>query len=179
MILCQNCGFNNPQGVSFCSSCGQPLPLSQPTYGYQPPYGGQPPYGYQPPYGGQPPYWNQPYYGGQPPYGGQGYISHNPPKSHTVAMILCFFFGVLGVHRFYMGKIVTGILMLVTYGGFGIWMFVDMIIFIFSNFNDGDGRPLEDKNNVVVIIFGILYLFYYLMIAFFIFIIVSALLSSI
>ena len=41
------------------------------------------------------------------------------PKSRLVALLLCFFLGPLGVHRFYVGKIGTGILMLLTLGGAG------------------------------------------------------------
>jgi len=41
-------------------------------------------------------------------------------KGFVPALLLCFFFGVLGVHRFYVGKIGTGLLMIVTFGGLGI-----------------------------------------------------------
>jgi Tfp pilus assembly protein PilE len=75
-------------------------------------------------------------------------------------MVLCFFLGGLGIHRFYMGKIVTGVLMLVTLGGLGIWSIIDMIIFIFSNFNDGKGRPLVDKNKSLVTVFAIIYILF-------------------
>ncbi len=39
-------------------------------------------------------------------------------KDYVVTVLLCFFLGVLGVHRFYVGKIGTGILMLFTFGRF-------------------------------------------------------------
>lgn len=48
-------------------------------------------------------------------------------KNKTTAILLCFFFGGLGVHRFYLGKIGTGLLMLFTFGGFGIWTIIDFI----------------------------------------------------
>lgn len=51
-------------------------------------------------------------------------------KNKIVAILLCFFFGGLGVHRFYLGKIGTGILMLITLGGLGIWALIDFIILI-------------------------------------------------
>lgn len=70
-------------------------------------------------------------------------LSH---KGFVPAILLCFFFGPLGVHRFYVGKIGTGILMLLTLGGFGIWALVDMIIIITGNFRDGDGRLIKAQN---------------------------------
>jgi TM2 domain-containing membrane protein YozV len=77
-------------------------------------------------------------------------------KSHTVAMLLCFFFGGLGVHRFYMGKIITGILMLLTGGGLGIWLLIDFIILVFGNFHDSNGYPLYGKNKSLSLILFVL-----------------------
>lgn len=62
------------------------------------------------------------------------------PKSRLVALLLCFFLGALGIHRFYVGKIGTGILMLITLGLFGIWTFIDLIIIIVGAFKDKEGR---------------------------------------
>ena len=46
------------------------------------------------------------------------------PVDYTVAWILLTFFGLFGIHRFYMGKVVTGIVYLLTGGLFGIgWLF--------------------------------------------------------
>lgn len=67
----------------------------------------------------------------------------NSDKSNTVALLLCFFIGILGVHRFYVGKIGTGVLQLVTLGGLGIWALVDMIMIIMQKFTDSDGNTLK------------------------------------
>lgn len=67
----------------------------------------------------------------------EGIIS---PKPRLVALLLCFFLGALGVHRFYLGKIGTGILMLCTFGGFGIWIVIDLILIATGSFRDKEGR---------------------------------------
>ena len=64
-------------------------------------------------------------------------------KSNTAALLLCFFLGVLGVHRFYVGKIGTGILQLVTLGGLGIWALIDFIMIVMQKFTDGEGNTLK------------------------------------
>lgn len=61
------------------------------------------------------------------------------PKSRLAAFLLCAFVGVFGVHRFYVGKIGTGILMLVTLGGLGIWSLIDLILICVGSFRDKDG----------------------------------------
>lgn len=64
-------------------------------------------------------------------------------KSNVVALLLCFFIGILGVHRFYVGKIGTGVLHLVTLGVFGIWTLIDLIMIILQKFTDGEGNTLR------------------------------------
>jgi hypothetical protein len=64
------------------------------------------------------------------------------PKSRLAALLLCFFVGLFGIHRFYVGKIGTGILQLVTLGGLGIWTFIDFILIIVGSFKDKQGRPI-------------------------------------
>jgi TM2 domain-containing membrane protein YozV len=60
-------------------------------------------------------------------------------KDFAVTLLLCFFVGFLGVHRFYVGKIGTGLLQLFTFGGFGIWAFIDFIMVALGRFTDSDG----------------------------------------
>lgn len=64
-------------------------------------------------------------------------------KGFVPTLLLCFFLGVLGVHRFYVGKIGTGILMLLTFGGFGIWSLIDFIIIVCGNFKDKKGLLIK------------------------------------
>lgn len=66
-------------------------------------------------------------------------------KSKTPAILLCFFLGFLGFHRFYVGKILTGILMLVTLGGLGIWQLIDLITIILGAFKDKEGLTLKHQ----------------------------------
>ncbi len=65
------------------------------------------------------------------------------PKNRWVAFVLCFFVGVLGIHRFYVGKIGTGVLQLVTLGALGVWALIDVIMILVGNFTDKDGKVLK------------------------------------
>lgn len=56
-----------------------------------------------------------------------------------------YIFGGIGVHRFYAGKIGTGILQLITLGGCGIWTLVDLIMIIIGNFTDKDGNKITNN----------------------------------
>jgi TM2 domain-containing membrane protein YozV len=70
--------------------------------------------------------------------------SYLSTKSRLVAALLCGFLGTFGVHRFYVGKIGTGILMLATFGGFGIWYLFDLIMVVMGSFRDAEGRLVRE-----------------------------------
>ncbi|CCY17461.1 putative uncharacterized protein [Eubacterium sp. CAG:786] len=64
---------------------------------------------------------------------GGGAVYLGRPKNKWVALILCFFLGVFGVHRFYEGKIGTGLIWLFTGGLFGVGVLIDFIILLFKH----------------------------------------------
>jgi TM2 domain-containing membrane protein YozV len=55
-------------------------------------------------------------------------------KRKLPAFLLCFFLGCFGAHRFYVGKIGTGILQLLTLGGLSFWAFIDLLMIIDDDF---------------------------------------------
>jgi hypothetical protein len=63
-------------------------------------------------------------------------------KDWLTTLLLCFFLGFLGVHRFYTGHTAIGVVQLLTLGGCGIWTLIDFIIIIVGNFKDAQGRLL-------------------------------------
>jgi len=64
-------------------------------------------------------------------------------KEFLPTFLLCFFFGGLGIHRFYVGKIGTGVLMILTLGGLGLWIIIDLIMILIGSFRDIDGRIVK------------------------------------
>ena len=66
-------------------------------------------------------------------------------KNWLATLLLCFFLGGIGVHRFYVGKVGTGILQLITLGGCGIWTLIDLIMIITGSFTDKDGNKITNS----------------------------------
>lgn len=73
--------------------------------------------------------------------------SYKEPKDDRwlITLLLCWFLGFFGIHRFYTGHTVIGIIQLLTVGGCGIWTLIDFIMIIIGNFKDAQGNPI--KNN--------------------------------
>lgn len=66
------------------------------------------------------------------------------PKSRLVSLLLCFFLGGLGIHRFYVGKIGTGIIWLLTLGLCGFGALIDLIMIACGGFKDNYGRQIKN-----------------------------------
>ena len=58
--------------------------------------------------------------------------------------LLAFLLGPFGVHRFFVGKVGTGLLQLFTLGGLGIWVLVDLVMIATGNFSDKEGNKLTE-----------------------------------
>jgi len=65
-------------------------------------------------------------------------------KSRLAALLLCFFLGGLGIHRFYVGKIGTGIIWLLTLGLLGIGALIDLVLIAVGTFKDKEGKNVID-----------------------------------
>ena len=84
----------------------------------------------------QPIQTDQPQYAAAPP-------QQLSPKSWLATLLLSIFLGEFGIDRFYLGKIGTGILKLITFGGFGIWWAIDIILIIAGIMTDKDERVVK------------------------------------
>jgi TM2 domain-containing membrane protein YozV len=64
-------------------------------------------------------------------------------RSRGVALALGFLGGPLGLHRFYVGKVQTGLAMIFTLGGLGVWWLYDMVLLVSGEFRDAEDLPLR------------------------------------
>lgn len=69
------------------------------------------------------------------------YIMSN--RNGNIAVLLCWFGGVLGLHRFYLGRVISGVMFLITGGFFGIGVFSDLISISFGGLRDNEGKFLK------------------------------------
>lgn len=67
-------------------------------------------------------------------------------RSRSVALILGILGGVFGFHRFYAGRPKSGVLMILTLGGLGMWWLYDMVTILAGEFRDAEGRRLSNWN---------------------------------
>lgn len=103
----------------------------------------------------------------QPPYAAPypPTLSYGQPprsnKSFLTTWLLSLLLGVFGVDRFYLGKVGTGILKLITFGGLGLWALIDLILVLSNNMKDKQGLKLdgyEKHKTMALIITGIVIL---------------------
>ena len=64
-------------------------------------------------------------------------------REWLIALLLSILLGSLGVDRFYVGKVGTGILKLLTFGGLGVWTIIDVVFVALRRFDDKQGLPLR------------------------------------
>lgn len=72
-----------------------------------------------------------------------GIIAGVSRKNKTTALLLCIFLGIFGIHRFYVGKIGTGLVYMFTGGIFGIGWIIDIVLIVTGNFKDSFDLPLR------------------------------------
>lgn len=77
-------------------------------------------------------------------------------KSKTTAYLLWFFLGVFGFHRFYLGKVGTGILFLLTFGFMGIGWVIDLFtlggqVDVYNTLHSGRNQNVNQNTNTVVV----------------------------
>lgn len=66
-------------------------------------------------------------------------------KDWLTTLLLCFFLGPLGIHSFYAGKTLIGVIQLFTLGACGIWSLVDLIMIICSTYKDDQGKLIANR----------------------------------
>jgi TM2 domain-containing membrane protein YozV len=64
------------------------------------------------------------------------------PSRWDVTVLLCFFFGLIGAHRFYTGHAVVGFIQLLTFGGLFVWTLTDFLYLLMGDFKDAEGRSV-------------------------------------
>lgn len=154
-MFCPHCGTNLPEGAAFCPGCGAAVDNSPPDPEANPggwwreqqaQPGGQAYEQAQP--GGPGQYQGQNQYNAPPQYSQYG-PGQRPPASsirreRIVAIILCCvgFVGISGLHRFYTGKVGTGVLWLLTGGCFMVGTIIDLVHLIDGSFLDYYGHTL-------------------------------------
>lgn len=89
-------------------------------------------------------------------------INDATQRHYLAVFFFSFIWGTFGVDRFYLGKIGTGILKLITFGGLGIWVVIDLVLIMSGAMRDKQGQPMREFArykrfaNKTVVIFSII-----------------------
>jgi len=138
-MFCPSCGQEVPDSAKFCKFCGGTIQEgAQPAPGDQ-----QPPAQQQPQQPMQQPQYQQAPAQQYAPPGMQAQAGEG--KDWLITLLLAIFLGGLGIHRFYTGHTVIGIVQLLTAGGCGIWALIDIITIATGSFKDANGNALVKK----------------------------------
>ncbi len=106
------------------------------------------------------PVYGQP--GTVPPTYGQPTNPDESSKGYVITWVLSYFLGGLGVDRFYLGRIPTGVVKLLTGGGLGVWSLIDLFLIAFGKLKSTDGKYLAgyQANNkiikIITVVLGVL-----------------------
>lgn len=68
----------------------------------------------------------------------------NRQRHFLAVFFLSFMWGSFGVDRFYLGKFWTGLLKLLTFGGFGLWTLIDLTIIMTGSMRDKQGYEMRE-----------------------------------
>ena len=80
----------------------------------------------------------------RPTYARAPYDEAVSPKSRTIALLLCFFLGVFGAHRFYVGRYFLGIVFFFTFGFLGFGWLVDLVLALLGRMRDRNRLLVSD-----------------------------------
>lgn len=89
-------------------------------------------------------------------------------KSWGTTLFLAFTMGILGIHRYYVGRIGSAVIQTFTVGGFYIWWIADIIAILRNKFTDSMGRPLNREikaNRTLMKVVGGIYIWFFLVYA--------------
>lgn len=117
-MYCKKCGAQVDSRDVFCSKCGFSLPKSEDGYTS---------YTQQPTPSSQQSTCDCPK---------EGYSD----KNGLAVLLLALFLGYLGIHSFYTGRTLVGVIQLLTLGGCGIWVLIDIIMLVTGSYRDGEDK---------------------------------------